>query len=488
MDRLIGRKEELTILDDILKSRKSEFLAIYGRRRVGKTFLIRRYLEKQKCIFLHVTGIKDGILAEQISHVTKEIGKTFYSSAELVIKDRWIDVFEQLTDAIATIPKTKKVVLFFDELPWMATKRSKLIQAIDHYWNRYWSFDSRLKFIVCGSASSWILEKLIHNKGGLYNRITQIIKLEPFTLKETKIFLNNMNIKLSNKQVVQLYMITGGIPLYLLHIKKSLSIIHNIDRLCFSSSGLLFKEFDELFSALFDESEVYEELIKIIASQRYGISQERLIEKSTKASKGGRVVKRLKELEEAGFIISFVPYKHKDKGKYYRIFDEYTMFYMSWINPVKETIRNRRGVRNYWQTKVKHPSWFSWAGYAFEAICYKHIASILQTLNISFGAEIASWRYTPRKKSDEFGVQIDLLFDRYDDAITICEIKYTNNSFTIDKKYAQELLRKREVFRKQLRTNKQIFIAMISANGLKSTIYAEDLIANVVTLDDLFRE
>ncbi|MCK4608561.1 MAG: AAA family ATPase, partial [Gammaproteobacteria bacterium] len=340
--------------------------------------------------------------------------------------------------------------------------------------------------VVCGSSASWILENLIHNKGGFYNRITYQLELDAFTLKESQQFLTNKNIKLTNEQILKLYMAMGGIPLYLDHVAKGLSADQNIDEICFSKRGLLFREFDQLFASLFNHHEIIEELVRIIASHRYGISQVDLMAKSSKAV-GGRLKKRLKELENAGFVEAFMPYHHKGKGIYYRIIDEYTLFYLKWIEPIINTLTKRDISSGYWQAKNKSASWLSWAGYAYESICYKHIAQIRKALGIEPGAEIASWRYTPRKGLEDMGAQIDLLFDRDDNVITICEIKYTNSPFAIDKKYAQDLLRKVDVFRKQSRTNKQIFITMISASGLKPTMYSEELITGVVKLDDLFR-
>ncbi len=488
MAKISGRKKEIQKLDAFYKSGKAEFLAIFGRRRVGKTFLIHTYFTSKDCILFHVTGLKDGSFHDQIENFTRAIGKAFYQGAELKPRARWIDVFDYLTETINRIVSQKqKVVLFFDELPWMVTRRSKLLQAIDHYWNRYWSFDARIKLIACGSSASWILERLIHSKGGLYNRITYQIELEPFTLRESQQFLVQKNIKLTNKQVLKLYMAMGGIPLYLDHVAKGLSADQNINEICFNKRGLLFKEFNQLFSSLFEHHEITEELIRIIAEHRYGISQIDLMTKSSKTI-GGRLKNRLQELERAGFIESFIPYHHKEKGIYYRIIDEYTLFYLKWIEPIVNTLRKRDISNGYWQSKQKSASWLSWAGYAYESICYKHIGQIRKALDIDSDAEVASWRYSPRKKSKDIGAQIDLLFDRADDVITICEIKYTNDPFAIDKKYAQELLRKVEVFRKQLRTNKQIFIAMISASGLKPTMYSEELITSVVKLDDLFKD
>lgn len=485
MSTIIARHEDLRKISRFYQSSKAEFMAVYGRRRVGKTFLIQSHFSGIPCVFFHVTGLKDGSIQDQIENFTRVIGNTFYQGADLKTEKKWINVFAQLTDAINLLPKNKKVVLFFDELPWMATKRSKLIQALDHYWNRYWSIDPRIKLIVCGSSASWILEKLIHNKGGLYNRITYQMALEPFTLKESKEFLEMKGIHLNHSHLLKIYMVMGGIPLYLDQIQKGLSADQNIESICFSKSGLLFSEFNKLFASLFENYETCEALIRIISENRYGISQTHLMKRSNKKI-GGRLKKRLQELEDAGFIESFIPYLHKERGIYYRIIDEYSIFYLRWIEPILNSIKRKEKESGYWLSKQKSAAWDAWQGYAFEAICYKHISQIRNGLKIGVDAEVGTWRYVPKKGTEDQGAQIDLLFDREDDSITICEIKCTSKPFILDKATAKNILNKIKIFKEHTRTSKQIFVALISANGIQATLYSDDIISDVVTLDALF--
>ena len=473
-------------LRELLSSSKPEFYALYGRRRVGKTFLIREFFSEQNCIFFQSIGIKEGNLSQQLSAFTVEIGNTFYDRAELKPQKSWMDCFEQLTKGIALVPKNKKVVLFFDEFPWMATRRSGLLQALDYYWNRHWVNDKRLKLIICGSSASWIIKKILNSKGGLHNRVTGTLLLEPFSLDETKKYLNSLGVHLNLKQILQLYLVMGGIPHYLSYIKKGLSATQNIDIMGFTKNGLLYNEFNKLFSSLFEHSEVHEAIIEIIANHRDGIGQAELIRLTSSVSSGGRVSEKLKELEQAGFIISFIPYGHQQKGMYYRVIDEYTLFYFRWIKPIVSTIQKQDRTKGFWESQHNTPAWRSWSGYAFEAICYKHIAQIRKGLHINSGALVGSWRYVPRKKSKEMGAQIDLLFDRNDGVITICEIKHTEDPFLIDKQYANKLLNKVNVYKQKTQSDKQIFIALVSANGMKPSLYSEELITGVVTLEDLF--
>lgn len=485
-DLVIGRLNEQRTLKKIFDSSRSEFLALYGRRRVGKTYLIRKFFSKINCIYFQVTGVKNAKLGEQLYEFSRAVEVAFYKSGTILKEPTtWMQALEMLTNAIETYAGKKKVVLFFDELPWLATKRSRFLQALDYYWNTKWQDNSRIKLIVCGSAASWIIENIINNKGGLHNRLTARIRLEPFNLIETKYFLNHRKISLNNQQILQLYMTIGGIPHYLAHVEKGLSASQNIDQLCFDKNGILFDEFNKLYASLFDNSDAHEEIIRLIAQTRHGIARSELTNKS-KLSSGGWLNKRLKELEEAGFISSFIPYKHTSRGIYYKIIDEYTLFYLHWIEPHVNSIRRRDTKSGYWEAKQNSAPWKTWTGYAFESICYKHISIISHSLKIPLGSEVGTWRYIPSKKSDNKGAQIDLLFDRDDETITMCEIKFSVQPFYIDKQYADNLLNKIKVFKQQTRTNKHIFITIITVNGLKVTTYSEKLISGVVLLDNFF--
>lgn len=369
----------------------------------------------------------------------------------------------------------------------MATPRSKLLTALELYWNRYWVFDKRIKLIICGSATSWIINNIINNKGGLHNRVTRTIHLQPFSLNETESFLKEYQIQLSRKQILDLYTVLRGVPLYWTFMQKGLSAHQTIDELCFQSGGSLVNEFERLFESLFEDPKPYIDLIRFVAKHRYGIGQADLIALS-KLPNRGSTIDRLHELEEAGFVTSLVPYGHKGKGVYYVMDDEYSLFYLRWIEPNMKTIAKKEKNEGYWLSLSSQSSWKAWAGYAFESICYKHINQIRKALHIDPGAQVGTWRYVPRTKEDREGAQIDLLFDRQDGVITLCEIKCSENPFAIDKAIYQELIKKMEIFRKQTRTKKQLFLTMITTHGVKPTVYSEELIAGQVTLEDLFRE
>lgn len=484
---LIGREEERSILARFFTSTKAEFLALYGRRRIGKTFLVTEYFVKQEGVFFYTTGIKNAPRKKQIKQFTKIIGDVFYAGAELKQKADWLETFDLLTTAFNRVPKGKKIILFMDEFPWMATRSSGLLDALDYYWNRHWTNDKRIKLIICGSSASWIIEKIINNRAGLHNRITYQVALEAFTLKETRDYLYKFGVKLSHKQIVQIYMITGGIPFYLSKIEKGLSATQVIEALAFKRKSFLLEEFDNLFSSLFDNPDIYIKTIRLIANHRYGIGQEDLLNNLGKPMQGMGGLQVLKNLEKAGFIMSFKPQFHKRRGIYYRVIDEYVSFYLQWIEPIKDTLLNKSLITGYWEKQQASPAWYSWSGYAFEAVCYRHLSQISKALNLSAAAIPNTWRYVPKNRTKEQGAQIDLLFDRNDDAITICEIKYTKHPFIIDKQYAANLLNKIKVFKQQTRTSKDIFVVMVASNGVKSSSYSKKIISNVIGLDDLFK-
>ncbi len=483
--KLIGRQPEQETLHRILHSEKAEFVAIYGRRRIGKTYLIRTFFQSKKNVFFNATGMKKGAIKKQLGHFCEQIGDTFLQGISPKVGSSWEDAFKLLSEAIKHTAKNKKIVLFLDEFPWMATKNARLLETLDYYWNHYWSNDPRIKLIICGSSAAWILNKIIYNKGGLHNRVTQTIQLEPFTLAETRSFLTSLKFKINLKQVTQAYIVTGGIPYYLGQFNPHQSIDQNIDILAFSKNSFLLSEFDKLFASLFDHSEAHIHILKIMAQHPLGIGQASLFEK-LKVKKGYSILSKLEALKTCGFIMSFVPYGYKEKGLYYKIIDEYTLFYFHWLEPIKSVLHNKGLGQHYWEKRKVTPEWRSWSGYAFESLCQKHSDKISQALHISATSIPATWRYIPTKHSPDHGAQIDLLFDRDDDAITLCEIKYTETPFSIDKAYAQRLLQKMEIFRARTKTSKQLFFALISASGLKPTLYSEDLINAIVTPEDLF--
>jgi uncharacterized protein len=481
---IVGRGTELAFLEDLWLSKNAEFVAVYGRRRVGKTHLIREYFAA-KGDYFEVTGLKDGNLHDQLFNFAQCFAKAFYPDLHIQPPNAWQEAFELLTQQLKNRPSKKKITLFFDELPWLATKRSKFIQNLDYYWNTQWSTLPNVKLIVCGSAASWMLDNLINAKGGLYNRLTNTLLLRPFNLAQTKAFLKSRNINFSNKQLLDIYMITGGIPHYLKRIKRSRSAIQNINELCFMPDGLLFDEFPRLFSALFENAELNLQIVREIAKSRYGITMQQLSDQLGKKT-GGTFTNTLHELEAAGFIQRYVPYDRKKRDQYYRVIDEYTFFYLSWIEEYKERGMFDEGA-DYWHLASQTSAWKSWAGYAFESICYKHIHQIRHALHIdNIHCHSGHWRMIATKNRANAGAQIDLLIDRDDGIINLCEIKYNYKQLIIDKTIAMNLMKKIEVYQQQSLTQKQISVVFITTAGVKESAWSKELIDHIVTLDSLF--
>jgi AAA+ ATPase superfamily predicted ATPase len=487
MDKIIGREDEKIKLNEAFKSKKAEFIVIYGRRRVGKTYLVRTFFTQKKCVLFHITGIKDGKLKDQLYEFTRILEATFYKS-QISLKEpsNWTLAFELLTQILQQA-SPQQIVLFFDELPWLASQKSGFLQALDYYWNRFWVTMPHVKLIVCGSDASWMIENILHHKGGLHNRTTYRIPLVPFTLKETKKYLQSHGFSYTDRQISDLYMIMGGIPFYLNYLKKSYSVPQNIDQLFFNKKGPFVDEYNILYASLFHESEAHLEIIRILGMNRQGIEQSELLKQAKLSKEGGTFKKRVKELEASGFIIRYTPYGNKKRNTHLQIIDEYTLFYLAWVEPALGTILRIDRANGYWLEQSRSPSWKSWAGYAFESMCYKHIEQIRQALAINSSASIANWKYIPRKGSEEDGAQIDLLFDRNDDVITLCEMKYTTSPYKLLKGEANAIQNKVEVFRKQTRTTKQVTIALVVSQNIQETIYAKTLLIGVVTLKDLFR-
>ena len=487
---LVGRIEEQNQLQRAYDSHEAELIAVYGRRRVGKTFLIRSWASaksSKSCLFFQVSGIYGADISVQLREFRMEIERAFYdhhAGSLLQDPENWVAAFNLLREAIDKMSGRKKIILFFDEFPWMATKKSNLLQALDYQWNRFLVNNPRIKMIICGSSASWIIEKILNNKHGLHNRVTKRIHLEPFNLYETHLYLKSRKIGFNPSQVLELYMCLGGIPFYLKSMEKGLSAVQNINALCFMKQGDLFDEFKNLFSSLFENAHFHEEIIRLMASKREGISRSHI--ENLYKTKGGRLSLRLRELEEAGFIKKFVPLG-RIRGSYYRIIDEYTLFYLKWIEPTLQNALSAQWNDEYWEALSHSASWKAWSGYAFEAICYKHLPQIRKVLKIPNGSVASSWKHIGKGEKDE-GAQIDLLFERPDNATTICEIKYYKTPFEINKEVASDLNRKTKVFQRVRKSEKQIFISMITSSRLKKNLYAEDLVASEVTIEDLFLE
>ena len=480
---IIGREAELRILDQAQSSTKSEFIAVYGRRRIGKTFLIKEYFGEQICFEL--IGVHNATLSQQLNNFAISLGKAIGLDIQPQKPTTWQEAFLQLErflNASAQKEKAGKKVVFMDELPWLNTVRSNFVPALEHFWNSYASGRNDLILVVCGSAASWMIQHIVQAKGGLHNRLTRQIRLMPFTLKETENFLVRQGVSLTRVQIAELYMVVGGVPFYLMQAEPGFSTSQIIDTVCFSKEGFLRTEFGRLFSSLFDESNRHRKIVETLSKKRTGINRNELLSISGILS-GGTASLTIEELEESGFIESRIPWGKKTNDLIYRLSDEYSLFYFTWIS---ELGRKNPGP-GYWLSRQNSPRRRAWTGFAFENICIKHVARLKEALGIAMvETSDGPWHYRPGKESGIPGTQIDLLIDRRDATINICEMKFAEALFTIDTKYASKLRSKLDVFRKATSSRKNLFLTMITTFGLTENAFFRELVHRSLTLEDLF--
>jgi AAA+ ATPase superfamily predicted ATPase len=473
---VIGRTEEKKLLLDIVNSTDPELVAMYGRRRVGKTFLVRNFLEKQ--LIFEFSGIHNASLNQQLENFTLAMTKAIGSKMPLAKPKNWQEAFKLLTDYITPLINKQKKVVFFDEFPWICSPKSGFMQAFEHFWNTWASKQKNLAVIICGSAAAWMINNIINNKGGLHNRVTKRIRLLPFDLQETELFLKGRKINLDRYQILQLYMAMGGIPHYLKEIKKGESATQSIDNICFSKNGLLNEEFKNLYNSLFDDAGNHKLVIKALANNGKGLTRKEIID-TCKISTGGGTTQLLEELMESGFISSYIPFGKNSKDVVYKLTDEYSLFYLKFIE------HSRSNGKGTWLKLSRESKWKSWSGIAFESICLKHTQRIKKALGIEgVYTETSGWRYHPQK--GEKGAQIDLLIDRQDFCINICEMKFSVKEFIVDKNYTEELENKVSVFKSQTKTTKTLFLTLVTTFGIKKNEHATRLIQNEISMDALF--
>jgi uncharacterized protein len=469
---IIGREVEYRRLEQIRDSKKAEFVAVYGRRRVGKTYLIRECLNNK--FTFYATGLAKGTTEQQLATFSLFVNQ--YFNKDYTPFENWLRAFNVLIKELKKV-KGKKVI-FIDELPWMDTKKSDLLMGLEFFWNSYGSAHADVKFIVCGSTASWVINNLIKNKGGLHNRLTARIKLEPFTLHETELFLRSKHIMLDRYQIVQLYMVMGGIPYYLDHVQKGLSAAQNIEHLCFKKDGLLKTEFTFLLSSLFANTSKHEAIIRKISEMGGSAKRDEIIA-SAHLSTGGDISEKFMELEECGFINGYTEYGLSSSKKIYCISDFYTLFYLRFIE------RSHKILKDDWLNKIDDPAIRAWTGITFEQVCLHHTWQIKNALRISgMSSQTSTWQTKGNGKKK--GTQIDLIIDRRDRIINLCEIKFSINQFTITKSYDRDLRNKIAVFKENTKTKKAVFLTMITTFGLTKNEYSRSIIQNEITMDDLF--
>jgi AAA+ ATPase superfamily predicted ATPase len=476
MAEIIGRKEEMKILQSAISTKESELIAVYGRRRIGKTYLIRNFYEDR--LAFELTGMNDGSLKAQLLQFSKAFQKATKSPLPLMSPQSWTEAFTALEQMLGSLDKRKKSVVFFDEFPWLNSRKSGFLGAFDHFWNTWASRQSHLIVVICGSAASWMIDNIVNAKGGLHNRITRSIRLLPFSLSETKAYLQSLSVHLDHYQILQVYMALGGVPHYLRNIERGQSATQALNKICFAKSGALREEFNNLYQSLFEHADNHIRIVRALSKVPKGLTRQEIIDACGLTS-GGGATDLLNELEQSGFIQSAIPYKKTSREAIYRPTDEFSLFYIRFMDGVKIS------GNEMWTQISSTNAYKIWCGMSFEAICLKHIPQIKKALGIlGIHGEESPWRYRGTKTSS--GTQIDLLIDRVDRTINICEMKFYTHEFIIDKTYANELDRKLGVFREQTRTKKSLFLTIITTYGVKSNEYSNRLIQNNLRMDLFF--
>ncbi|MDR2556686.1 MAG: ATP-binding protein [Bacteroidales bacterium] len=468
---IIGREREKQLLQSFFDSEQPEFVVVYGRRRVGKTFLIKEFF-KQRFTF-YFTGVAKSNKHTQLKNFNDALQS--YSKTAYPRVNSWMDAFRQLIHFIENTKTKGKKIVFIDELPWLDTHASKFITALELFWNSWASSREDILLIVCGSATSWMTDKLLKNKGGLHNRATQRINLQPFTLRETAAFFYHRKLNMTKQDVLDAYMVFGGIPFYLNMFDKGLSVAQNIDRLCFAKSAPLKDEFYLLYNSLFENSENYIEVVGALSKKNMGVTRDEIIKLT--GIQGGGLTTVLENLELSGFINIYNSFNKKTKERIYQLSDFFSLFYMKFMK------KNKNALPEFWEKFIENATYKAWKGYAFEQVCTYHISNILKALEISGVITYASaWRSCGKEEK----TQIDLLIDRNDNVINICEMKYANSCFVVDKKLDENLRRKRSIFIHETKTRKAVHLTMVTPFGIKHNEYWNG-VQSEVTMDDLFR-
>lgn len=471
-NKIIGRVYEIRQLESCYNSRESEFVIIYGRRRVGKTFLVRKHFERKFDFVL--TGIHNGSKAVQLGNFASALEE--YSGKVQNVPKNWFEAFGQLKQYLMAVRKRRKLV-FIDEMPWLDTKKSDFLVAFEAFWNGWGAQKNDLMLIVCGSATTWITDKIFSNKGGLFNRATKRIYLKQFTLSETEQYLKSRKIRWSRKTIAECYMIMGGIPFYLRQLNPDLTFSENIDTIFFKQRGALWDEYDHLYATLFNSPEPYLQIVEALSTKRKGLTRSE-IAKHAKITDSGTLTKILKNLCGSDFIQAYTYFGSNKKNTIYKLVDFYTLFYNRFIK------EHYGKDQNYWTRTLTSPSHNAWAGLAFETLCLQHIPQIKKHLGISgILCETSSWFM--KKENGERGAQIDLVIDRSDNVINLCEMKFSNDEYEINIDDEEDLRHKISAFQKHTKTRKALHLTMVTTFGIKRNTYS-DIAQSQVTLEQLF--
>ncbi|MBQ0071610.1 MAG: AAA family ATPase [Spirochaetales bacterium] len=472
-EAIIGRKKEQKELDWCMTTTAAQLVVVQGRRRIGKTFLITQYFDNT--FDFRLTGSYCQPKHVQLRNFSDEMCRRT-GNAIAVPKD-WTEAFFVLRQYLEELPQDRKQVVFFDEMPWMDTAKSGFLPAFEYFWNDYGSTKDNLVFIVCGSASSWLSDHIAHNKGGLFNRVTCSLMLDPFTLRECEEFLEKRGFLWSRYVITVCYMILGGIPYYLNFLRNTMTLEENIDALFFHHAGKLRGEFLELFRTLFTNTNLHAKIVEVLSTKRSGMTMGEIAEKA-KIPHNGDLKHCLENLMDSGFVRCYRFFGNKKKNLTYQLCDPFTLFYFHFL-------KNQEGRDEaFWRNSQGNAAIRTWKGLAFENVCMDHLEAIKKTLRVDhLPTECSVWHTAKDEEHD--GAQIDMLLDRQDHIINLFELKFSEEEYAIDAKYEKSLRNKLSVFRYATGTKKALHLTMVTTYGLLRNKYSE-ICQEQITLDDLF--
>lgn len=486
---IIGRDREIRELNELYESGKAELVAVYGRRRVGKTFLVDEVLEG-KISFRHA-----GLSPIEQEARKKENPRARVSLMKLQLKHfymsllkhgmkkshqptSWLEAFYMLEELVEKLPvhKNGRQVLFLDELPWMDTPRSGFVTAFEGFWNTWACHRRSLMVVVCGSATSWIQDNFIDNHGGLYGRVTREIKLSPFTLRECELFYKSRGVRLSRYDIAQSYMVMGGIPYYMTYVDRWMSISQAVSELFFSDRARLKGEYERLFASVFSKPEEMKLIVETLSKRHAGWTRQQIIEK-TGLDDNGTLSKMLRALVASDFVVRYVPFGLTKNEEHYKLADSFCWF---WLHFVKG---QKRLASDFWQGEASGAV-RSWRGIAFEELCWSHWRQIKRALGIEgVQTELSAW--TKQGDAETDGTQIDLLIERNDHIMNMCEMKFYNDEFVVDKAFHKTLVHRQNMLECELPRNMVVHPTLVTTVGLRYNEYSGDF-QQVVTLDELF--
>ena len=476
---IVGRQAEIAELEKLYHSDRPEFVAVYGRRRVGKTFLIKQAL-KGRITFQH-TGVSPIDQDSDRGQMRMQLESFYYALLNQGLEGykppkTWMEAFFLLEQLLQNLDNGERQVVFIDELPWMDTPRSGFLPAFENFWNGWCSGRDNIMLIVCGSATSWILSNLSRNKGGLYGRLTSEIKLSPFTLRECAMYFRNAGIEMSQYDILQSYMVFGGIPYYISYFQKGLSFEQNVDNILFGSKPRLRDEFNRLFAAIFSHPDDSKKIVRLLATRHAGFTREE-ISKATGLPLGGGLSTTLAALAESDFITGYTPYGMPKSTVCYKLMDNFCLFWLKYVEP------NSKDA-GFLTDNMASDILKAWHGVAFEEVCWQHIQPIKRALGIDgVRASLSAWAM--RGDDSQDGAQIDMLIVRDDNVVNLCEMKFASTPYSISKDEEMRLRHRIEALKATLSPKQTVHLTMITTYGVAYGKHS-GIVQKEVRMEDLF--